>query len=137
MKQEHKEAIEKIIAEFKNDKTGKMYVNNYYRLIPDNDLRILITKTLVNELELIEQTNSNFYRLTSKGWNFTTYKEIEDKEQATKEKERIEFEKTKIDLELARKMLKEYPCTKWSARIGLLLAVSLAILEFVKYIQNK
>lgn len=35
----------------------------------------------------------------------------------------IEFNKTQIDLELAERMLKEYPTTKWFARIGFIIGV--------------
>lgn len=44
-------------------------------------------------------------------------------------KENIEPRKSKVDLELAEKMLEEYPKTKWFARIGLLIAVVLALKE--------
>lgn len=35
----------------------------------------------------------------------------------------LEIEKTETDLKLAKKMLKEYPYTKWIARIGLIIAI--------------
>ena len=54
-----------------------------------------------------------------------------------KKKDNIEFEKTKIDLELSKKMLEEYPYTKWFARIGFVIALGLAILEIVKVIIKK
>jgi len=53
-----------------------------------------------------------------------------------KEKERIAFEKSKIDLELAQKMLEEYPITKWTARIGLIIGIILAILEVIRWIMS-
>ena len=64
-----------------------------------------------------------------------TQSEKEEKILAKKEeeKQRLEFEKTKVDLELAKKMLKEYPKTKWFARIGFFLAVTLAIFELMKF----
>ncbi|MDI1304354.1 MAG: hypothetical protein PSX42_05840 [bacterium] len=49
------------------------------------------------------------------------------------EKERIEFEKSKIDLELSKKMLKEFPKTKWFARIGFVIAIILAVLEIIQW----
>ena len=39
------------------------------------------------------------------------------------------WEKSKIDLELAQKMLKEFPKTKQFARIGLFIAIVLALKE--------
>lgn len=50
------------------------------------------------------------------------------------EKESIEFKKSKIDLELAEKMLKEYPKTKWFARIGFIIALLLGLKELVLWI---
>ena len=52
------------------------------------------------------------------------------------EKEYVEFEKSKIDLELSKKMLKEFPKTKWIARFGFFIAVVLAILEILQ-LKNK
>ena len=45
------------------------------------------------------------------------------------EKECIEFEKSKIDLALSKKMLKEYPYTKWLARIGAFIGIVLGLKE--------
>ena len=47
------------------------------------------------------------------------------------EKERIEFEKSKIDLELAKKMLKEYPYTKFIAWAGLVIAIISGFLQLL------
>ncbi|MCK0114931.1 hypothetical protein [Gelidibacter sp. F63206] len=57
------------------------------------------------------------------------------KKQAKKDK--LELEKAKVDLELAKKMLKEFPITKWTARISLIIAISLAVFELVKYLNQK
>ena len=53
------------------------------------------------------------------------YAEIEK----AKYKDRIELRKNEIDLDLAEKMLKEFPKTKWFARIGLFIAIVLALKE--------
>ena len=44
--------------------------------------------------------------------------------------------KTNTDLELAEKTLKEYPYTKWFARIGFVIAIVLAVLEIIQW-KNK
>lgn len=44
--------------------------------------------------------------------------------------------KEEIDLELAQKMLKEYPWTKWFARIGAFIGIGLAILELLKLLKK-
>ena len=49
------------------------------------------------------------------------------------EKENLDFEKSKVDFELATKMLKEYPYTKWFARIGFVIAIVLAVLEILQW----
>lgn len=43
----------------------------------------------------------------------------------------LEVEKTETDLKLAKKMLKEYPYTKWFARIGFAIALGLGLLELI------
>jgi hypothetical protein len=48
-------------------------------------------------------------------------------------KEVVDFEKSKVDLELAKKVLKEYPYTKWFARIGFVIAIILAVLEIIRW----
>ena len=53
-----------------------------------------------------------------------------------KEREDIEFEKTKIDLELSKKMLKEYPKTKWFARVGAFIGIVLALKELIEWIMT-
>jgi hypothetical protein len=77
---------------------------------------------------IIEDDNRNStYSITEKGEK--TLKNIIKELEYEAEKDRIEFEKSKIDLELARKMLKEFPKTKWFARIGLFIAIVLALKE--------
>jgi hypothetical protein len=51
-----------------------------------------------------------------------------------KYKDDLELEKIETDLALAKKMLEEYPKTKWIARIGLGIAICLALLELVKFL---
>jgi hypothetical protein len=39
----------------------------------------------------------------------------------------VALEKTEVDFELAKQTLKEFPTTKWFARIGLFIAITLAL----------
>lgn len=55
-------------------------------------------------------------------------------EKEFKEKQLRELQKSKVDLELAEKMLSEYPKTKWFARIGFFIGVILALLEILKFL---
>jgi hypothetical protein len=86
-----------------------------------------------NELCIITEFGFNVF--TKGGW--LKHLELEKIQIELQEaKSRHEFEKSKIDLELAKNMLDEYPYTKWCARIGLAIALCLGILEFIKYINN-
>ncbi|KIA86397.1 hypothetical protein [Flavobacterium sp. AED] len=87
-----------------------------------------------NSLIVEDDNRDSIYSITDKGEEFLTQIIEEDKYLA--EKERIEFEKSKIDLDLAQKMLKEYPYTKWFARIGFVIAIVLAVLEIIQW-KNK
>ena len=70
------------------------------------------------------------FSLTKKGTEFTTFEDFETKEN-------LEIEKLKVDLILAQKMLKEYPYTKWFARISIVIALGLGVLEIIRYIKGK
>jgi len=52
------------------------------------------------------------------------------------QKERLELRKTQVDLDLAEKMLEEYPKTKWFARIGFFIGITLAIFEVIKWLKE-
>lgn len=73
------------------------------------------------------------------GWKkfLTDQIEQENKIEIKKqEKDTLDFEKTKVDLELAQNMLKEYPKTKWFARIGFAIAIILALLEIIQWLMK-
>lgn len=80
-----------------------------------------------NSLILEDNNRNSIYSITEKGTKYLN--QILEEEKHIAEKERIEFEKAKIDLELSKKMLKEFPKTKWFARIGLFIAIVLALKE--------
>lgn len=66
--------------------------------------------------------------LEAGGWKM--YQQLlKEKKNREAEREIIDFEKSKIDLELAKKMLKEFPKTKWFARIGFIIAIVLMLKE--------
>ena len=88
-----------------------------------NDITILENNSLITETE----HGNCAYLITEKGKKFL--KQITDKLDYETEKERIEFEKSKTDLILAKKMLKEFPKTKLIARISIFIAVLLALKE--------
>ena len=64
---------------------------------------------------------------------FLKYFENLEKENYKKE---LEFEKTKIDLVLAKKMLKDYPKTKFIAFAGFVITIILLLKEFYNFFCN-
>ena len=95
-----------------------------------NNIEILENNGLIIETEHGNCT----YLITEKGEKYL--KQITEKLDYETEKERIEFEKSKTDLVLAQKMLKEFPKTKWIARISIVIALGLGILEIIRYIKE-
>ncbi len=93
-----------------------------------------VADIIINERETyISSTGMTGAFLISGG--FTEIESDESsKKNRIKEKETIDLEKSKIDLELSKRMLKEYPRTKWFARIGFFIGVALAILQIIKWL---
>lgn len=102
MREEYKAAIERIISIFKTSE-GRVYNDYYITLFDDYYLQVTVTKMLTEELDYIEKVDSQFYRLKTKGWEFTSYKEIEEKELAkaksVAEKEQLEIDLAKSNIE--------------------------------------
>lgn len=127
-----------------------MYPNVKYiqrELFPNYNSDQIIS--LLNEIKhkrpdiLIYKTSSagDLIKITGLTQSFLDqggFTEIERKQnialQKSLEKESFEHEKTKVDLELATKMLKEFPKTKWFARIGFIIAVILALKELIEWL---
>ena len=83
----------------------------------------------------IEELGEKIYE--SGGWiKYLTEKEKTETQNTKnlKFKEDLDLEKTQIDLELAKRMLKEYPKTKWFARIAFIIAVFLGLKELTLWI---
>lgn len=135
MKDEHKALIEHIISEFKKSENTIIHRSELNDMFPNIDTRGVVLNIILKNLKLIDLVvGENYnYTLTKDGYDFLSFKNYEAKELALREKEQVEFEKSKVDLELAKKVLKEFPKTKWIARIGLFIAVVLAILELIRW----
>ena len=93
----------------------------------------------IKDIDFLERNNlitdnerTLTYLITTKGEKYL--EQLIKEHLYNSEKERIEFEKSKIDLELSKKMLKEYPYTKWLARIGAFMGIGLAVLEVIKWL---
>ena len=87
------------------------------------NIDFLERNTLITE----NDNRDSIYSITEKGNNVLNdiIKELEYES----EKERIEFEKSKTDLKLAKETLKEFPKTKWFARIGFFISILLLAKE--------
>ena len=88
-----------------------------------------VLSNLTNEYKFLK-IEGEMFSLTKKGTEFTTFEDFETKEN-------LEIEKLKVDLILAQKMLKEYPYTKWFARISIVIALGLGILEIIRYTKGQ
>lgn len=108
MTNEQKKKAEEIIK-FIKENNNKVFKNTLLNTF-DFDLidRVFILRTLKDELDLI-RIDGELYSLTKNGFSFVSFAEIENKEILNAEKEKIEFEKSKIDLKLNKWLLK----TKW------------------------
>lgn len=105
--------------------------------------RIMCDKDLISFRKGYQDKNS-IIDIAPNGWTivkiggYKTYldnlKQQSDHDEYVKS---LEIEKTKVDLDLAKKMLKEYPLTKWTARVGFLIALGLAILELIKFLKGQ
>ncbi len=134
MKKEHKEIAEKIIDELKKSKNGIISKTSMSRFSNDRLVLSSITKSLLEDFKIINEYGKHNFRINDKGWNFTSFSDLEKELVDVKKKSDIEFKKSVIDLELAEKMLKEYPKTKWFARIGFIIAVVLVLKELIEWI---
>ncbi len=108
MNNEQKKKAEDIINFIKenNNKVFKNTLLNSFDFDPID--RVFILRTLKEELNLI-RIDGELYSLTKNGFSFVSFAEIEKQEQLKSEKDKIEFEKTKVDLKLNKWLLK----TKW------------------------
>jgi hypothetical protein len=83
-----------------------------------------------NELCIVEELGFEIYK--DGGWNkYKTEKKLleVDQNKQQKRKEELEIRKSNIDLELAERTLKEFPKTKWFARIGFIIGIVLILKE--------
>lgn len=64
------------------------------------------------------------------------YNKLVEQSNKERDKEELEIRKTKTDLELAEKTLKDYKTTKLLSRIAFLVSLGLAILELVKWLRQ-
>ena len=97
---------------------------------------LLISKDLFVELNNrtgVQKISTFGINILNEFGTYEKYVENESKKTARrKEKEKIEFEKSKTDLILAQRMLKEFPKTKFIARVGAFIALVLFIIKIIE-----
>ncbi len=133
------ETIQKIIAFARNQNLHTLHLREIANLLDITSKKEVLTirDFLLDKGLIIENTNGNGYRLTTfaneiieKYGEWSEYLlALENEKVFNDNKEQLEFEKTKVDIELAKQTLKEFPRTKWFARISFIIAVILALKE--------
>lgn len=113
-------------------KVGASYIDEYIRY-----LHILnefnVCECFFAEDSEFARKNSNTFQFQKQGGFKALYADLEEKHK----QEKLQFRKAQVDLDLAERMLKEYPRTKWFARIGFFLGLILAIVEIIKWLTSK
>ncbi|MFA9194179.1 hypothetical protein AAGV33_07150 [Flavobacterium sp. FBOR7N2.3] len=78
MNPEQKELAEKVIDFFKkSDKTKIVPGMDLLHLLPDNNSAEKVIYSLEKDFLLLERTSKESFRLTEKGWRFTTFAKLE------------------------------------------------------------
>lgn len=106
MNNRFKPLIEKVVSEMKENDNGKMQVTRFHHLvgkinkykIDDGVQRLLVRRVMEVDLQLIEKVNSSTICLSQKGWNFTSFKEIEEEKREQEKKEQLEIDSLKATI---------------------------------------
>ena len=77
---------------------------------------------------LVERIDNGKFRLSNDGFTALDYGYDNWIKQSSKD-ESVSREKNEVELELAKKTLKEFPKTKWFARIGFIISILLLLKE--------
>ena len=116
--------IEGIFPEYNYDK-----VKHLLDSIKKEKPELIKKHDFIHGIGLAYQPTGLISEFLNQGGFTKVEKELSELKKFNLKKEKIEFEKSKIDLELAKKMLKEFPKTKWFARIGFIIAIVLMLKE--------
>ncbi len=128
MNDEQKKIASEIIFFIKDNgnKVFKSKLLNSFDIDPIE--RTFVLRTLKEEYDLIK-VNGELFSLSKKGFEFTSFEDLELKE-------KLEFEKLKTDLSLAKQTLKEFPKTKYFARIGAFIGIVLVLKELIEWLMT-
>ncbi|MGV0848494.1 hypothetical protein ACTS9T_18225 [Empedobacter falsenii] len=102
MNLEQKELAEKVMSVFKKSEKDTLYFPNDLENIFLNNTtsKELVINNLV-DLKLLEKKGQGFFRITNKGLNFKSFKDLEDKEKK-------EVRKSFLDLQLKEWQVKTF-----------------------------
>jgi hypothetical protein len=107
----HIDQVKYIVESIKNQKPELLEINDY------------------SEEEKLIQPTGLVYEFLNQGGFTKIEKEKGELLKKQAEKEELEIKKSRVDLELAEKMLKEFPTTKVFSRIGAFIGIVLLLKE--------
>lgn len=138
MNEEDKILIEKLISKFKQFPNNEVHKDSFATMVEDPKKRSFISNILVNELKLIDDIDTQLYRINLKGLNFTSFKEIEEKElakaKAVSEKEKLEIDLAKSNIEaniLNREVAEQNTKNQKRNNISTMVNIIIGILNFL------
>lgn len=124
MKEEDKKLAEEIILNFKTHESGIVNAMTFSEMFEKRpDKRLIIAKTLIEDYHFIDKVGTHAYRLTKEGWEFNSFKELEEIELEKNNREKIEIENIHSNTKLNRWLYK----TKWLPLILSFIALLLSI----------
>lgn len=99
MNPEHKELAEKVIDFFKkSDKSKLIPATDIGHLLPDNTISEKVIYPLQKDFGLIERCGKYSFRLTDKGWDFTSFADFDKNLQQEKDFKQLEFDLAKSNI---------------------------------------
>lgn len=138
------EIVDNFLEDLSKKNGGSVYdIKNFHSLESQLAYNIIVDKDLVtfrkgyadkNSVIDISQNGLAILRIGGYKKYLDALKEQSDNDEYVRN---LEIEKTKTDLDLAKKMLKEYPYTKWFARIGFAIALGLGLLELIRFLKGR
>lgn len=104
--EDRKTIILKLINEFRKNENS-LYKYDFNNIINNLREQVEIIDILKNQLELIHSPNKDMYRLTKKGIQFTSFKEIESEQESQRINQEIEL------LTLQKLKSEQFPAKFW------------------------
>jgi len=125
---------EEMLLDFFTKNNGQVSVDAIYERfanVKTNEVSKIIGDILNKEYIDLDQTGK-IWTLSEKGNAFIQEELVKSRRE--REFKELELEKTKVDFELAKQMLKDYPLTKSKANWGVIIAGFVLIIEFIRFL---